>query len=548
MMMNLSEQDDYSVSKPDLILQANTMVELRGISKRYANGNLASDNISICIQQGEIHAIIGENGAGKSTLMKMLYGMEKPDTGAIIINGQTCLFQQPADAIAAGVGLVPQHLQLLPSFTVAQNIVLGHEPKKGLWIDDARAVADVLATAHQYGLDIDPKAIVATLSLGEQQRVEIIKTLYRGASVILLDEPTAVLSPQEAEALFVTLRKLVKLGVTIILITHKLMEVREVAHRFTVLRNGRVTGMGESGTISDEQMTQMIVGRPLKSIRVRAKKKHDPLADPLITVRNISLTHGKVLSKLHGLCFDIAPGEILGVAGVEGNGQNLLAEIVSGLTKPDTGDIAIAGVSYSGKGIRAARMHGVASIPEDRLHNGIAKNMSLIENVIAVDYHKATLSRMGVLDMQAARNMTVDIIEKFKVVAHSPELSIGSLSGGNMQKLIMGRELSTSPRLLVASQPTRGVDIGSTQDLHQHLQDLCKSGAAILLISADIDEILTLSDRIMVMFQGQIVAHFKNENLTAQDLGAFMTGSKRHEGVQAMLTSPLTNPTLKAAV
>lgn len=520
------------------------LLELCGISKRYANGTLANDGVSFAVQQGEIHAIVGENGAGKSTVMKMLYGLEQPSAGDILLDGAPVRFRHPREAIKAGIGLVPQHVQLVPSFTVTQNIALGCEPSHGMLVDYRRCVDEVGDMSRHFGMEVDPHAVVGELSLGEQQRVGILKTLYRKARIVLLDEPTAVLTSQETATLFYALRRLTARGVTAILITHKLSEVRQVCDRFTVMRAGRVTGQGQARDANDAAMTDMIVGRQVPPLRIAKIRKKE--LQPLVAARDLSLVNADDRRLLAHVSFDIAAGEILGIAGVEGNGQTALAEILGGLHEPTAGKAELDGETFTGKGVRAARAARVAVIPEDRLHNGVALDMSLTENLIAADYHKPPYSRMGCLQMETATEATHRAIDTYGVVAHSPAAAIASLSGGNMQKIVLAREVSSAPRFLVASQPTRGVDIGAAQALRQHLVDLRDRGAAILLISADLDEVLELSDRIAVMFNGEIVAHFAADRVSAHELGLYMTGLQRQDGAAALLASAWTPEAMEA--
>ena len=515
------------------------LLSLRGLSKRYDNGTMANSQISLDIHAGEIHAIIGENGAGKSTLIKMLYGLEQPSSGAILFNGNPIELRKPSEAIARGIGLVPQHLQLVPSFTVLQNIVLGSEPMRWIVLDHAAAVQKVQQVMQRFGLDIELDAITGSLPIGVQQRIEILKVLYRGASIVMLDEPTAVLTQQESQSLFDSLRKMTRAGLTVILITHKLYEIREVSDRFTVLRGGKVVGSAVSATMDEQAVTRMIVGKELPPPAQRQNTQASTTA--LLQVRQLSVQSPNAREVLHDMTFDIAAGEVLGVAGVEGNGQDVLAQVLSGLRRPSQGSASVDGKCISGIGVRAARAQGLAMIPEDRLHDGMAAAMSLTENAMAATYHQPPLSRWGWLNMAAARALASRIMQSCKVAAASPELAIGQLSGGNMQKLIVGRELATRPRLLIASQPTRGVDIGAAAVLRQQLLALRDSGSAILLISADLDEVLALSDRIIVMVRGEIVAHFSAAQAGTGILGAYMTGALREANVTAKLDTPFTS-------
>ncbi|HKX44837.1 MAG TPA: ABC transporter ATP-binding protein [Burkholderiaceae bacterium] len=514
------------------------IIELRGVSKRYANGTLANDGVSLAIRRGEIHAIVGENGAGKSTVMKMLFGLEQPSAGEILLEGRPVTLRSPREAIAAGIGLVPQHLELVPSFTVAENVVLGCEPVRRGFIDRRQAAQAVRHTSERFGLSVNPQALVADLSVGEQQRVEILKTLYRGAQVVLLDEPSAVLPPQETEALFNALRQLVAAGLTVVLITHKLAEVREVSDRFTVMRAGRVTGHATSRTATASEIADMIVGRPLAALQLSRPVRNQDQA--LVAVRDLALARADGTTPLQGVSFDIAAGEILGIAGVEGNGQASLAALLGGLEIPTAGSASLDGNVFTGLGVRGARASRVAAIPEDRLRDGVAASMSIIDNVIAAEYHQPPLSHGGWLDLGTARAKTQQILSEFGVVARSPDATIASLSGGNMQKVVLAREVSSSPRLLIASQPTRGVDIGAAQALRRQIVELADRGSAVLLFSADLDELLELSDRVAVLFRGRIAAHFGARQVGAQELGLYMTGLRQDDGAAALLDSPFT--------
>jgi len=493
-------------------------LELRGVGKRYPNGVLANDGIDLQLARGEIHALIGENGAGKSTLIKMLYGLEQPSSGAIVLDGRAVAFDSPAQAIRAGIGLVPQHVQLVPSFSVARNVTLGAEPARWGWLNHGAAARAVGELARRFGLAADPDALAATLSLGQQQRVEILKALYRGADLLLLDEPGAVLSPDEAHALFTALRTLADAGMTILLITHKIADVLDVADRYTVLRAGRVVAHGASSEASAPGLAAHIVGRPLAPAQRPAPM---PAGDVLLRVRGLRRATG-VAECLDGIDLDVAAGEILGIAGVEGNGQGLLARALA------------TGV-------------GVALVPEDRLHDGVAPTLSIAENAIASTYDAAPLSRHGWLQPDAIDAATRAMIDEFGVVAAGPDQPIGALSGGNMQKIVLARALAGQPRVLVACQPTRGVDIGAARFLRQRLLALRAQGAAIVLVSADLDEILELSDRIAVMFRGAIVGHFRGEGQDARALAGYMTGARRQDGASARIDAPFAAAGQEAA-
>ena len=515
-------------------------IELRDASKRYADGKLACDGVSLSASRGEIHAIVGENGAGKSTALKMLYGLEQPTRGTILMDGMPRRFRSPADAIDAGIGLVPQHLELVPSFSVADNVVLGVEPRRGVIVDRRRAATTVAATAARFGLHVDPTAVVASLSIGEQQRVALLKTLHRGARVILLDEPTAVLAPHEARHLFDALRRFAAEGLAVVVITHKLAEVMEMSDRFTVLRAGRVAGTGATRDASAGEIAGMIVGGAQPPARPSGQIRRPTASEPLVKARDLALSMAGRPQALHEVCFDIAAGEILGVAGVEGNGQNALADLMCGLVAPSRGLVTLDERVTTGHGVRAARAAGVGAISENRLHDGVAPRMSVRDNVVAASYHLVPLSRHGWMIEDEILRVSNRLLAEFGVVARSPESPIGSLSGGNMQKVVLARELGTHPRLLVASQPSLGLDIGATAAMHRQLRALRDRGAAVLLVSADLDELLALSDRVVVMFRGAIVAHFAADAVSAATLGPYMTGLRGTPGTQACARSAFT--------
>ncbi|MCA1325600.1 ABC transporter ATP-binding protein [Herbaspirillum sp. alder98] len=514
------------------------LLELQHVSKVYPNGTLASDDVSLAIHAGEIHAIVGENGAGKSTVMKMLYGQEQPGSGHLRMQGQMLHLPNPAAAIAAGIGLVPQHPQLLPSFSVADNIVLGAEPMRGGRIDRRAAVQQVRALSRRFGLEVDPQARAGELAIGMQQRVEILKALFRGARILLLDEPTAVLAAQEAQALFDALRSMVAEGLTVVLISHKTREVCAIADRFTVLRRGRVSGAGMMRDTSPTELGHMIVGAAAMPLPLRPSVTRTGV--PLVSVRGLQARHADGRQALGPLSFDIAAGEILGIAGVEGNGQDLLARVLLGQHPTQGGQASVDGRRFSGLDVRAVRSCGVAAIAEDRLHDGVAVNMSIADNLIATRYHQRPLSRRGWLDIAAIGAAARQVIERCGVKAASAQDLIGTLSGGNMQKVVLGRETAGAPRLLIASQPTRGVDMGAARSLQTQLVALCQAGSAVLLISADLDELLSLSDRVAVMAGGELVAHFCGQDLAVETLGPYMTGSHRQDNVAATLDAPFT--------
>jgi simple sugar transport system ATP-binding protein len=497
-------------------------LELRGIGKRYPNGVLANDGIDLRLARGEIHALIGENGAGKSTLIKMLYGLEQPSAGTILLDGRQAGLATPRDAIRAGIGLVPQHVQLVPSFSVARNVVLGAEPSRWGCLRRSATERAVTDLARRFGLDVDPGASAASLSLGEQQRVGILKALYSGADLLLLDEPGAVLGLDEAAALHRALRALAKNGMSVLLVTHKIADVLEVADCYTVLRAGRVVAAGRSVDATAAGLAGQIVGSAMAPVSRRAPP---PRGDVLLRARDLVRATG-VAECLDHVSLDVAAGEILGIAGVEGNGQGLLARALAALP-PLQGEVAL--------------------VPEDRLHDGVAPTLSIADNAIAAVYRRPALSRHGWLRRDRVEQLARTMIADYGVAAQGPAQPIGALSGGNMQKLVLARVLAANPRVLIACQPTRGVDIGAARALRERLLRLRDGGAGIVLISADLDEILELSSRIAVLYRGAVVGHFSSHGLEARMLGAYMTGAQRQPDATACIDAPFATTTQEAA-
>jgi simple sugar transport system ATP-binding protein len=512
-------------------------IELRNVTKRYDNGTLANENVSLRIERGEIHAICGENGAGKSTIMKMIYGLIPPTSGEILIDGVARSFSHPREAISAGVGMVAQHLNLVPSFTIAENIVLGQEPAGyGGVLDKQGAETKVKELARIYGLEVNPKALAGDVSIGMQQRTEILKTLYRGARIVLMDEPTAVLTPQETDELFAAMRQLVASGVTVVLITHKLAEVTAISDRLTILRDGRVTGRAETADMDYRTIAEMMVGRPLAPKLVERVDADGKTAR--VRVRDLGYINAQGSLRLAAVNFDVAAGEILGVAGVEGNGQNSLARVLSGLVPAYAGKADLDGVTFSGGGVRNARSKGVATVPEDRLAEGVAAALDIEQNIAATSYFQRAFSAFGCLKTGAIAARANELIKQFGVKTASSRTPVGALSGGNMQKVVMAREISGEPKFLIAAQPTRGVDVGAAGALRDELVALRDRGAAVLLISADLDEVLCLSDRIIVLFKGEIVAHFRADSVDQRQIGLYMTGLKRQPHASGGLDAP----------
>ncbi|WP_371171529.1 ABC transporter ATP-binding protein [Aliiroseovarius sp. 2305UL8-7] len=514
-------------------MQDDIVVSVSELGKTYPNGTEAVKEVTFDLKRGEIHAIVGENGAGKSTVMKMLYGLERPTTGTIDVGGKTVAFNSPQDAIDLHIGLVHQHLMLLDSLSVAENIALGSEPVKGLFLNRQDMNAGVAEIAEKYGMAVDPAAIVGRLAVGLKQRIEILKALYKGAEILLLDEPTAVLTPQETRDLFKAIKGLTQLGMTVVFITHKLVEVKEVADRVTVMRDGKVMGQVNAADVTVADIAEMMVGRPVTYIPAPRK---NPDVKSIVEARNLTLIGLDGRVRLNNVSFDIRPGEILGVAGVEGNGQAALGQVLIGLLPPAEGEASINGNTFTGRGVGAARSLGVANIPEDRIHDGIVADMSIEENFIAAEYANDAYSRSGFRKRAAVNAAAKAMIESFGVKTASEKTPIGALSGGNMQKVVLGREFSTNPKFLIAAQPTRGVDIGAAEGLRQQLVDLRDAGTAVLLVSADLEETIALSDRIMVLYKGEVVAHFNADQADENELGLYMLGAERQSDASACLS------------
>ncbi len=501
------------------------ILQALNIVKIYSNGTLANNNVSLSVEQGEIHAIVGENGAGKSTLMKMLYGLETPTSGQILLREQPVTIDNPHKAIDLGIGMVHQNFMLVDSFTVAENIVLGSEPKRGAVVDREKAINDTAALSRTYGLNVDPTARIEVVPVGMRQRVEILKALYRGAEILILDEPTAVLTPRETNDLFAAIRRLVAQGKTVIFITHKLREVMEISDRVTVMRDARHVGTVNTRETSIPELARMMVGREVFMMVDKPPVKH---GKAVLEVRNLTYANEAGRSLVHHVSFNVYDSEIMGVAGVEGNGQTELVEVLTGLRNATTGEACVDGDSILNQGPRKVREAHVTHIPEDRLTNGVARDASIADNLIVDRYYHTPFVQRGLLSLRAIQKNSAALIKQFGILAQSAEQPISSLSGGNMQKVIVAREFSSKPRLLIAAQPTRGVDIGAIEFIHQQLVDKRTEELAILLISADLQEVMKLADRIMVMYNGEAVAILPNTpDLTEEKLGLYMLGAAR---------------------
>lgn len=499
-------------------------VEMRNIRKFFpSSGVLAVDDVNFEVQQGEIHALVGENGAGKTTLMSILYGLVPPDEGEILIHGQPARIAHPNDAIHVGIGMVHQHFKLIPSFTIAENIMLGIEPNRMGFIDQATEADDVRRLAQDFGLPVDPNAVVANISVGLQQRVEILKTLQRNAQILILDEPTAVLTPQEVKELYAIIRKLAGDGRTIILITHKLLEVKAVADRVSIMRRGRMIATHNVADVTVREMANLMVGR---EVILQVDKSAARPGAAVLEVEDLLVAGSGGIPAVFGVNFEVHTGEILGIAGVSGNGQTELIEAIAGLRPIDGGRVVLNGEDITHVPVRARRQQGMAHIPEDRITMGLNLRTTLDENVIVTSYQKPPFSERGVFRFPPIRELARRIIQAFDVRSARVGGEIRTLSGGNLQKIVLGRELEGNPKLIIANQPTRGLDVGSIEFVHKTLIAERDAGAAILLVSVELDEIFSLSDRIAVMFEGRIMDILNINDATEENVGILMAGSR----------------------
>jgi simple sugar transport system ATP-binding protein len=500
-------------------------VEMRAVSKRFGEV-LANDRLDIQIPSRSIHAIIGENGAGKSTAMNILYGFYAADEGETLIDGEKRDIKSPGDAIRLGLGMVHQHFMLVEPLTVTENIILGAEPVSGIAIDYRRASARVRELSEQYGLRVDPDARVGSLSVGQQQRVEILKTLYRGARILILDEPTAVLTPQEVGELFTILRGLREQGKTIIIITHKLAEVLALSDNITVMRDGRVVGNLLTREATAEGLARLMVGR---DVLLRVQKGDPHARQAVLSVSGLGLQAQDGNAVLEDVSFDVRAGEILGIAGVEGNGQTELVEILAGLREQTSGEVLLEGKPISRLRPHERKRSGVAHIPEDRHRRGLLLPFDLAANTILGVHRDPVASGAVLLNRARIEQRAKRLVKEYDVRPPNISLPARALSGGNQQKLIVGREFDINPKLLLVAQPTRGVDIGATEFIHRKLIELRDGGAAVLLVSAELDEILSLSDRVIVIYEGRIVGEVDPKEVNEEEIGLMMTGGRRNE-------------------
>lgn len=504
---------------------SNPILVMENITKVYPNGFVANKDVNFTVQQGEIHALVGENGAGKSTLMKILFGVEKHDEGRILLNGKEIHIQSPSHAIEHGIGMVHQHFMLAESLTVTENMVMGIEPKKSGLIDFAKAKKMTEEVAKKYNLYVDPDAKVADLPVGMKQRIEILKALLRGAKILILDEPTAVLTPQETEELFVQLLKLKENGHTIIFISHKLKEIKTICDRITILRHGRSVGKAEVKDVTEQDISRLMVGR---DVVLKVNKNKVEKGETVLRVRNLRYIDHNGKEALKGVNFNVRKREILGIAGVEGNGQKEIAEAITGLLKNVQGDIKIKQVDVSNLSIREIRELNTAHISEDRMSYGIAATASIKENLISDRFYKKEYNNGLLLNDKKIKQESDVLIKDYLVKCDGQDQEIKMLSGGNIQKVVVAREFSASPELIIINQPTRGIDVGAIEFVRKRIVELRDEGAAILLISADLNEVMELADSLMVMHGGEIAAYFEDtQNVHEHELGEYMLGLKQ---------------------
>ncbi len=499
--------------------EAPVVLEMRGVTKVFGPVR-ANDGVSIKLRRGEVLGLLGENGAGKSTLMKILYGLYAPDEGEVFVDGERAEIRDPKDAVSRGIGMVHQHFTLIPPLTVAENIVLGAEPRKGGRLDRDRANRETQELAERYGLRVDPKARVADLSVGEQQRVEILKALYREARILVLDEPTAVLTPQETEDLFSVLKELVADGLSIVLITHKLGELLGVSDGITIIRDGRVVGTVETAQTDEGELARMMVGR---DVLLRVEKAASKPGDVRLAAEGLVVKGATGEPAVRGVDLAVRGGEILGVAGVDGNGQMELAEALAGVRPTESGKVLLDGEDVTRRGAEGRQERGLAYVPEDRATKGLVQDFALYENNALKTYDERPFSRFGWLFPKVMRRRAAENLQAYDVRPADPEARAGALSGGNQQKAILARELSGDPSVVIAAQPTRGVDVGAIEFIHRRLLEQRDEGKAILLLSLELEEVRSLADRIVVMYDGRFVGEV-GPDATDEELGLLMAG------------------------
>jgi len=518
--------------------EAIPMLEMRGITKRFP-GVLANDRVDFDVRAGEVHTLFGENGAGKSTLMRVLYGLYRPDEGEVRINGEPVAITTPADAIRHGVGMIHQHFMLVPTLTVAENVALGLKSSRGLLKDLDRVTARIEELSAAYGLQVTPNAFVWQLSVGERQRVEIMKALYREARLLVLDEPTAVLTPGEVDDLFGVLRQMTADGRGLIFISHKIREVLALSDRITVLRGGRKIATVQAADVSEEQLADMMVGRRLGAEERRTGATAGAVR---LAVRDLRARGDRGTEAVRGVSLDVRAGEIVGIAGVSGNGQRELGEVIAGLRSASSGTIEIDGVELTGRGPAVARRSGLGYVPEERMRDGVVGEFTVAENIVLVESDQPGFSKWGFLRRRAIKARAQELVEQFDVRTPSLDTPTRNLSGGNIQKLILARELSGHPKVLLVAQPTRGIDLAAAHYIHDQLREHCRQGIAILIVSEDLDEVISLSDRILVMYEGAVIGEAGPQTTTREAIGLMMAGVPASEssGVPSRPLEPTT--------
>ena len=508
-----------------------TVVKFEHVSMEFP-GVLANDDVSLEIKKGEVFALVGENGAGKSTLMNILYGINTPTNGEVYVKGRRIEHFSPKAAIERGVGMVHQHFMLVPSFTVAQNIVLSREPRRlGVFFDNAGAERETRGLVEEYGLEVDPAATVRDISVGLQQRVEILKTLYRGADILILDEPTAVLTPQETDELFDVIRRIVReKQMTVIIITHKLYEVMAISDRVGMMRQGRLAGLENTRDVNEKILASMMVGRPVLFDHL---EKTGETGDVVIGVEDLRVGDNRGLEAVRGVSLSVRAGEVLGIAAIEGNGQSELLEAICGLRRAESGHVRIGGEDVTNRSPGEIRARGLANIPEDRLATGVDKFASVTDNLLVGRQRDKEFNALGFHQKRSSiERYASELYERFDIRGAGVDTEVGSMSGGNMQKVVVAREFSYDTPALVISQPTRGVDIGAMEFIHTRIIEKRNSGCAVLLSSADLDEVFRLSDRIITLYEGRVTGEFRADSITKEEIGYYMTGHRGEEAAE----------------
>ncbi|MFP3042806.1 ABC transporter ATP-binding protein [Treponema primitia] len=509
------------------------ILRMQKIVKIYPNGVIANNSVDLSVNAGEIHALMGENGAGKTTLMKILFGIEAPSEGQIFFNDLELHVKSPLDAIQTGLGMVHQHFMLVDSMTVAENIALGMEPVKGGFLDYKRITSEAEAIIKKYNFAINPLSRIRDLPIGARQKVEILKALFRKAKLLILDEPTAVLTPQETEELFQQLKMLKEQGHTIIFISHKINEIKEICDRITIMRNAKTVGVYDVAKLSKQEISNLMVG---KDMDWSIQKNPANIGDTVLAVRSLGVVDEANRRLLQDIQFNLRTGEILGIVGVEGNGQRELVESITGLRKPDTGKVELFGKEIASLTIKQIRDAGMAHIPQDRMTKGVALSSSVRENLISIEFSGDKLSHGPFLNIKEIDTRSENLIRDYQIKVDTPEVPVRMLSGGNIQKVVVAREFSSKGKCIIADQPTRGIDVGAAQFIHKKLLQLRDDGAAILLISADLSEVMDLSDTLLVMYGGRIAAYFQSAaEITEEELGLYMLGIKQQSEEELLL-------------